>query len=71
MRKVRDDLATIRVDNSYEVASMLLLGEQDVDDMVAGTDEQIEELEEHFGTYQRYYWNYILEYERRAGGAVD
>jgi spermidine synthase len=36
MRKVRDDLRTIDVDNVYEVASMLLLGERDVDDLVAG-----------------------------------
>ena len=36
MRKVRDDLRTIDVGNVYEVASMLLLGERDVDDLVAG-----------------------------------
>jgi spermidine synthase len=36
MQKVAADLKTIQVDNVYEVASMLLLGEQDVDDMVAG-----------------------------------
>ena len=36
MQKVAPDLKTIQVDNVYELASMLLLGEQDVDDMVAG-----------------------------------
>ena len=36
MHKVREDLETISVENVYEVASMLLLGEQDVDDLVAG-----------------------------------
>lgn len=35
MRKVSADLATIRVDDAYEVAGMLLLGEQDVDRLVA------------------------------------
>jgi spermidine synthase len=34
--KIREDLATIRVRDVYDVASMLLLGEQDVDDLVAG-----------------------------------
>ena len=36
MQKVEEDLRTIQVDNVYEVAGMLLLGEQDVDDLVAG-----------------------------------
>jgi spermidine synthase len=36
MAGIRADLRTIRVDNVYEVASMLLLGERDVDDLVAG-----------------------------------
>jgi len=36
MNKVRDDLQTIRVNNAYEIASMLLLGEQDVDGLVEG-----------------------------------
>ena len=36
MDKVRADLKTIKVDDAYEVASMLLLGEQDVDNLVAG-----------------------------------
>jgi spermidine synthase len=36
IEKVEADLRTIRVDNVYEVAAMLLLGEQDVDDLVAG-----------------------------------
>jgi hypothetical protein len=36
MEGIRSDLRTIRVDSVYEVASMLLLGEQDVDDLVAG-----------------------------------
>jgi spermidine synthase len=36
MHQVREDLETIGVENVYEVASMLLLGEQDVDDLVAG-----------------------------------
>ncbi|MGD8978239.1 MAG: hypothetical protein PVG91_11590, partial [Gammaproteobacteria bacterium] len=36
MEGIRADLRTIRVDSVYEVASMLLLGEQDVDDLVAG-----------------------------------
>jgi spermidine synthase len=36
MKAVSADLATIQVDNAYEVAAMLLLGEQDVDDLVAG-----------------------------------
>ena len=36
LSKVRDDLKTIKVDDAYEIAGMLLLGEQDVDNMVAG-----------------------------------
>jgi len=36
MKKVSADLASIKVDDEYEIAGMLLLGEQDVDDMVAG-----------------------------------
>jgi spermidine synthase len=36
MGKVAADLQTIRVVNEYQLASMLLLGEQDVDDLVAG-----------------------------------
>jgi spermidine synthase len=36
MNKVRDDLKTIKVDDAYEIAGMLLLGEQDVDKLVAG-----------------------------------
>jgi len=36
MQKVKDDLKTIEVDNAYEMASMLLLGEKDVDELVAG-----------------------------------
>lgn len=36
MRSVSDDLATIMVDDAYDVAGMLLLGEQDVDDLVSG-----------------------------------
>ncbi len=36
MGKVEADLQTIRVGNEYQIASMLLLGEQDVDDLVAG-----------------------------------
>ena len=36
MEGIRADLRTIRVDSVFEVASMLLLGEQDVDDLVAG-----------------------------------
>ncbi len=36
MEGIRADLRTIRVESAYEVASMLLLGEQDVDDLVAG-----------------------------------
>jgi len=36
MDTVRADLETIHVDNVYELASMLLLGERDVDDLVAG-----------------------------------
>jgi len=36
MRPVAGDLATIDVRDVYQVASMLLLGEQDVDDLVAG-----------------------------------
>jgi len=36
MGKVAADLQTIRVGNEYQVASMLLLGERDVDDLVAG-----------------------------------
>jgi len=37
MDKIRGDLRTIQVDNVYEVAGMLLLGEADVDDLVAGS----------------------------------
>ena len=36
MKPVAGDLATIEVRDVYQVASMLLLGEQDVDDLVAG-----------------------------------
>ncbi len=36
MSKVSADLKTIKVDDAYEVAGMLLLGEQDVDNLVAG-----------------------------------
>jgi spermidine synthase len=36
MEGIQADLRTIRVDSVYEVASMLFLGEQDVDDLVAG-----------------------------------
>jgi len=36
MGPVKGDLGTIDVDNVYQVASMLLLGERDVDDLVAG-----------------------------------
>ena len=36
LNRVSADLKTIEVDNAYEVASMLLLGEQDVDNLVAG-----------------------------------
>ncbi len=38
MKPVAVDLQTIQVDNKFEIASMLLLGEQDVDRMVAGED---------------------------------
>lgn len=36
MEKVKADLQTLRVGNEYQVASMLLLGERDVDALVAG-----------------------------------
>jgi spermidine synthase len=36
MNKVSADLRTIQVDDEYEIGGMLLLGEQDVDQMVAG-----------------------------------
>jgi archaellum component FlaC len=36
MNKVKNDLKRIEVDNKYEIASMLLLGEEDVDTLVAG-----------------------------------
>ena len=36
IKKISDDLASIKVDDAYEVAGMLLLGEEDVDGMVAG-----------------------------------
>ena len=36
MQRVKADLRTVRLDNVYELAGMLLLGEQDVDDLVAG-----------------------------------
>jgi spermidine synthase len=36
MNKVKIDLKRIEVDNKYEIASMLLLGEEDVDTLVAG-----------------------------------
>ena len=36
MDRVRADLRTINVNDVFEVAGMLLLGEQDVDDLVAG-----------------------------------
>ena len=36
MDKVKADLQTIHVGNEYQIASMLLLGERDVDDLVAG-----------------------------------
>jgi len=34
--RVKEDLRTIRVDDAYEIAGMLLLGERDVDALVAG-----------------------------------
>ena len=37
MEKIRKDLKEILVDNEYEVASMLLLGENDVDNLTYGT----------------------------------
>ena len=37
LNNVRADLKTIKVDDAYEVASMLLLGEQDVDNQVRST----------------------------------
>jgi len=37
MAGIRDDLKTIQVDNVYEIGSMLMLGEQDVDHLVAGS----------------------------------
>jgi spermidine synthase len=36
MNKVREDLRSIQVDDAYEIAGMLLLGEQDIDRMVEG-----------------------------------
>lgn len=36
MEKVRADLSTVRVENVYQLASMLLLSEQDVAELVAG-----------------------------------
>ena len=36
MMKVSADLRTIKVDDAYEIAGMLLLGEQDIDDLVEG-----------------------------------
>jgi spermidine synthase len=36
MENVKEDLKRIRVDNVYELASMLLLGEKDVDDLTNG-----------------------------------
>ena len=36
MRRVEADLKTVRLENVYELAGMLLLGEQDVDKLVAG-----------------------------------
>jgi hypothetical protein len=36
MQKVATDLASIHVDNVYQLGSMLLLGERDVDALVAG-----------------------------------
>lgn len=36
MQRVKADLRTVKLDNVYELAGMLLLGEQDVDDLVAG-----------------------------------
>jgi spermidine synthase len=36
VEKVKKDLKRVQVDNTYEVASMLLLGEDDVDTLVAG-----------------------------------
>ncbi len=36
MQRVKADLRTVELDNVYELAGMLLLGEQDVDDLVAG-----------------------------------
>jgi hypothetical protein len=37
MQKIKKDLAEIQVDNEYELASMLLLGENDVDNLTYGT----------------------------------
>jgi spermidine synthase len=36
MQKIKKDLAEIQVDNEYELASMLLLGENDVDNLTYG-----------------------------------
>jgi spermidine synthase len=36
MKKVKADLQTLLVGNEYQIASMLLLGEHDVDELVAG-----------------------------------
>ena len=36
MKKVKKDLKRVEVDDEYEIASMLLLGEEDVDSLVAG-----------------------------------
>lgn len=38
MKKVEIDLKRLDVDNEYELASMLLLGEEDVDNLVAGDE---------------------------------
>jgi spermidine synthase len=36
MKKVETDLKRLQVDNEYEVASMLLMGEEDVDNLISG-----------------------------------
>ena len=38
MKKVKKDLKRVKVDNEYEIASMLLLGEEDVDTLVTGDE---------------------------------
>jgi len=110
MGMVEDDLQSLKVDNVYKLASMLLLGESDIDSLVDGapihtdnrpileysdmdlynvtdvapnlgrlmefqqenlleyfdgSEQQLDELEEHFDLYTGHYRDYVRMYEQQ------